>query len=121
MKKVLLSLCVCGLFLLGCTTVLEPLPTYTPAPPQMIIVTPTPVPESEWFCFDGEVKIVNLPPTEFGRIEIGIVGEQIICARDWHVSETKGPVGYYELNGDKPLTFEELQSRNGKEKGNDND
>ena len=87
---------------------LEPLPTYTPAPPQLVVVTPTPIPESEWFCLTGQAQIISaIGP--YGETKISIIGDQILCGRDWKISNVKGPVGYNEMHGDEPLTFSDLQ------------
>ena len=40
---------------------------------------------------------------------ISIIGEQVICAKEWKISNLFGPVGSLESNPDRPLTFNDLQ------------
>ena len=105
---VIFSAAVLG-FLLGCyNPVLEPLPTYTPHPSpeaQVIVVTPTPVPEEGWSCFTGAIRIVD---GSRNGVEISVIGEQVICAKEWKISNLFGPVGTLESNPDKPLIFKDL-------------
>ena len=68
---------------------------------------PTPIPESEYHCFPGKVEMVS-PDIANGGFMISIVGEQVICARDWKLSGIYGPVGALEANPDKPITFSDL-------------
>ena len=99
-------------FYLGCyNPVLEPLPTYTPyAKPEarVVVVTPTPVPDEGWTCFTGKVEVVRGTAWEPG-VNISIVGEQVICAKEWKISNLYGPVGTLESNPNRPLTFKDLQ------------
>ena len=99
-------------FLLGCINpVLEPLPTYTPHPSpeaQVIVVTPTPVPDEGWMCFTGKVEVVERVDWEPG-VTIAVIGEQVLCAKEWKISNLYGPVGSLESSPDKPLTFNDLQ------------
>ena len=98
-------------FLTGCyNPVLEPLPTYTPYPSpeaRVIVVTPTPVPDEGWTCFTGKIEIVDGTPWE-DNINIAIIGEQCVCAKEWKISNLYGPVGHLESNPDSPLRFREL-------------
>ena len=106
---VIFSAAVLG-FLLGCyNPVLEPLPTYTPHPSpeaQVIVVTPTPVPEEGWMCFTGAIQIID---GSSNGVEISVIGEQVICAKEWKISNLYGPVGTLENNPDKPLRFRDLK------------
>ena len=108
---VIFSAIVLG-FLLGCyNPVLEPLPTYTPYPSpeaRVVIVTPTPVPDEGWTCFTGKIEVVDGTAWE-DNISIAIIGEQVICAKEWKISNLYGPVGSLESSPDKPLTFRDLQ------------
>ena len=88
---------------------MEPLPTYTPAPIQQVVVTPTPIPESEWFCLKGKVEVIN-STGPYGETTLALVGEQLICGRDWKISGLYGPVGHLDSNPEKILTFKDLQS-----------
>jgi len=107
---VIFSAIVLG-FLLGCyNPVLEPLPTYTPYPSpeaRVVIVTPTPVPDEGWTCFTGKIEVVDGTAWE-DNISIAIIGEQVICAKEWKISNLYGPVGSLESDPDKPLTFRDL-------------
>ena len=107
---VIFSALVLG-FLLGCyNPVLEPLPTYTPYPspePNVIVVTPTPVPDEGWTCFTGKIEIVDGTPWE-ENINIAVIGEQVVCAKEWKISNLYGPVGSLESEPDRPLTFRDL-------------
>lgn len=98
-------------FLLGCINpVLEPLPTYTPHPSpeaQIIVVTPTPVPDEGWACFTGKIEIIE--GTEWdNQVHVSVIGEQVICAKEWKISNLYGPVGTLESDPDKPLRFKDL-------------
>ena len=108
---VIFSAIVLG-FLLGCyNPVLEPLPTYTPYPSpeaRVVVVTPTPVPDEGWTCFTGKIEVVDGTAWE-DNISIAIIGEQVICAKEWKISNLYGPVGSLESDPDKPLTFRDLQ------------
>jgi len=108
---VIFSAMVLG-FLLGCyNPVLEPLPTYTPYPSpeaRVVVVTPTPVPDEGWTCFTGKIEVVDGTAWE-DNISIAIIGEQVICAKEWKISNLYGPVGSLESDPDKPLTFRDLQ------------
>ena len=107
---VIFSAIVLG-FLLGCyNPVLEPLPTYTPYPTpeaRVVVVTPTPVPDEGWTCFTGKIEVVDGTAWE-DNISIAIIGEQVICAKEWKISNLYGPVGSLESDPDKPLTFRDL-------------
>ena len=107
---VIFSAIVLG-FLLGCyNPVLEPLPTYTPYPSpeaRVVVVTPTPVPDEGWTCFTGKIEVVDGTAWE-DNISIAIIGEQVICAKEWNISNPYGPVGSLESDPDKPLTFRDL-------------
>ena len=107
---VIFSAIVLG-FLLGCyNPVLEPLPTYTPYPSpeaRVVVVTPTPVPDEGWTCFTGKIEVVDGTAWE-DNISIAIIGEQVICAKEWKISNLYGPVGSLESDPDKPLTFRDL-------------
>ena len=96
-------------FLLGCINpVLEPLPTYTPYPSpdaRVVLVTPTPVPDEGWSCFTGAIRIVD---GSRNGVEISVVGEQVICAKEWKISNLYGPVGSLESNPGRPLKFKDL-------------
>ena len=106
---VIFSAVVLG-FLLGCSNPeLDPLPTYTPYPSpeaQIIVVTPTPVPDEGWMCFTGAIQIID--GSSNGK-EISVIGEQVICAKEWKISNLYGPVGTLENNPDKPLRFRDLK------------
>ena len=72
------------------------------------MVTPTPVPDEGWTCFTGKVEVVRGTAWEPG-VNISIVGEQVICAKEWKISNLYGPVGTLESNPNRPLTFKDLQ------------
>ena len=74
---------------------------------KIVVMEPTPIPESEFHCFPGKVEMVS-PDIANGGFMISIVGEQVICARDWKLSGIYGPVGALEANPDKPITFSDL-------------
>ena len=82
---------------------------------KVIIMEPTPIPESEFHCFTGKVEMVA-PTVENGGFMISIVGEQLLCARDWKMSNVYGPVGSLEANPDRPLTWNDLQAMVEREK-----
>ena len=113
MKKITLVMVAALMgFLMGCyNPVLEPLPTYTPYPSpeaRVIVVTPTPVPEEGWACFTGKIQIIEGTGIS-NSVGISIIGEQVICAKEWKISNLFGPVGSLESNPDRPLTFNDLQ------------
>ena len=107
---VIFSALVLG-FLLGCyNPVLEPLPTYTPYPSpeaRVVVVTPTPVPDEGWTCFTGKIEVVDGTLWE-DNISIALIGEQVVCAKEWKISNLYGPVGHLESNPDSPLRFRDL-------------
>jgi len=111
LKMWLVSIAVVAGFLMGCyNPVLEPLPTYTPYPSpeaRVVVVTPTPVPDEGWTCFTGKIQVVDGTAWE-DNITIAIIGEQVICAKEWKISNLYGPVGSLESDPDKPLTFRDL-------------
>ena len=111
LKIWLVSIAVVAGFLMGCyNPVLEPLPTYTPYPTpeaRVVVVTPTPVPDEGWTCFTGKIEVVDGTAWE-DNISIAIIGEQVICAKEWKISNLYGPVGSLESDPDKPLTFRDL-------------
>jgi hypothetical protein len=111
-KATLVGAAVLAGFIMGCyNPVLEPLPTYTPYPSpeaRIVIVTPTPVPDEEWTCFTGKIEVVDGTAWE-DNISIAIIGEQVICAKEWKISNLYGPVGSLESSPEKPLTFRDLQ------------
>jgi len=111
MKLVLVTVAIVAGFLMGCyNPVLEPLPTYTPYPSpaaRLIVVTPTPVPDEGWTCFTGKIEVVDGTAWE-DNISIAIIGEQVVCAKEWKISNLYGPVGSLESDPDKPLTFRDL-------------
>ena len=74
---------------------------------KIVVMEPTPIPESEFHCFPGKVEMVS-PDIANGGFMISIVGEQVICARDWKLSGIYGPVGALEANPHKPMTFSDL-------------
>ena len=82
---------------------------------KIIVMEPTPIPESEFHCFTGKVEMVA-PSQANGGFMISIVGEQLLCARDWKMSNIYGPVGSLEANPDRPLTFNDLQKMVEKQK-----
>ena len=112
LKMWLVSIAVVAGFLMGCyNPVLEPLPTYTPYPSpeaRVVVVTPTPVPDEGLTCFTGKIEVVDVTAWE-DNITIAIIGEQVICAKEWKISNLYGPVGSLESDPDKPLTFRDLQ------------
>ena len=75
---------------------------------KVVVMEPTPIPESEFYCFTGKVEMVA-PSQDNGGFMISIIGEQLLCARDWKMSNVYGPVGSLEANPDKPLTFNDIQ------------
>ena len=75
---------------------------------KVVVMEPTPIPESEYHCFPGKVEMVS-PDIANGGFMISIVGEQVICARDWKLSGIYGPVGALEANPNRPLTFSDLE------------
>jgi len=85
----------------------KPLPTYTPAPIQQIVVTPTPIPESEWICLKGKVEI-NAYVGPYGENSSSIIGDQILCGRDWKISGVFGPAGYLDSHPEQVITFGDL-------------
>ena len=111
LKVWLVSIAVVAGFLMGCyNPVLEPLPTYTPYPTpeaRVVVVTPTPVPDEGWTCFTGKIEVVDGTLWE-DNISIAIIGEQVVCAKEWKISNLYGPVGSLESDPDKPLTFRDL-------------
>ena len=111
-KITLVAVAVVAGFLMGCyNPVLEPLPTYTPYPSpeaRVVVVTPTPVPEEGWTCFTGEIKIIEGTGLS-SSVGISIIGEQVVCAKEWKISNLYGPVGTLEKNPDKPLRFRDLK------------
>ena len=111
LKMWLVSIAVVAGFLMGCyNPVLEPLPTYTPYPTpeaRVVVATPTPVPDEGWTCFTGKIEVVDGTAWE-DNISIAIIGEQVICAKEWKISNLYGPVGSLESDPDKPLTFRDL-------------
>ena len=111
LKMWLVSIAVVAGFLMGCyNPVLEPLPTYTPYPSpeaRVVVVTPTPVPDEGWTCFTGKIQVVDGTAWE-DNISIAIIGEQVVCAKEWKISNLYGPVGSLESDPDKPLTFRDL-------------
>jgi len=82
---------------------------------KIVVMEPTPIPESEFHCFPGKVEMVS-PDVANGGFMISIVGEQVLCARDWKMSNLYGPVGSLEANPDRPLTFHDLQEMVEKER-----
>ena len=82
---------------------------------KIVVMEPTPIPESEFHCFTGKVEMVA-PSQSNGGFMISIVGEQLLCARDWRMSNLYGPVGSLEANPDRPLTFHDLQEMVEKQK-----
>ena len=122
MRKVILVLSIfISTSMLGCLfPVMEQLPTHTPAPIQQIVVTPTPNPESEWFCLKGKVEIMSMEGS-YGETSVTIIGEQLICGRDWKVSGIFGPVGILEDNPEKVITFGDLQTLRENMSGNKKD
>ena len=106
---VIFSAVVLG-FLLGCLNPeLDPLPTYTPYPSpeaRVVVVTPTPVSDEGWMCFTGAIQIID---GSSNGVEISVIGEQVICAKEWKISNLYGPVGTLENNPDKPLRFRDLK------------
>jgi len=114
MSKVLvIAIATIAGFIMGCyNPVLEPLPTYTPYPSpeaRVVIVTPTPVPDEGWTCFTGKIQVVDGTAWE-DNINIAIIGEQVVCAKEWKISNLYGPVGSLESSPEKPLTFSDLQN-----------
>ena len=111
-KITLVLVAVVAGVIMGCyNPVLEPLPTYTPYPSpeaRVVVVTPTPVPDEGWTCFTGKIEVVDGTAWE-DNISIAIIGEQVICAKEWKISNLYGPVGSLESDPDKPLTFRDLQ------------
>jgi len=110
-KFVVVAVAIMMGFLLGCyNPVLEPLPTYTPYPTseaRVVVVTPTPVPDEGWTCFTGKIQVVN--GTEWDEtINIAIIGEQVVCAKEWKISNLYGPVGSLESDPNNPLVFRDL-------------
>ena len=110
-KPILVGVAVLAGFLMGCyNPVLEPLPTYTPYPTpeaRVVVITPTPVPEEGWTCFTCKIQIMEgtgLP----GSAGISIIGEQIVCAKEWKFSNLYGPVGSLESDPENPLRFKDL-------------
>lgn len=95
-KKILLIV-VAG-FLMGC---------YNPNPIPEVAIAPTPVPDEGWTCFTGKIEMVNGTAWE-PRVSMTIIGEQIICAKEWRISNLYGPVGTLESSPDNPLTFGDL-------------
>ena len=96
--------------------VIKEIETIREVPVEKVIVRdPTPIPESEFHCFTGKVEMVA-PTVENGGFMISIVGEQLLCARDWKMSNVYGPVGSLEANPDRPLTWNDLQAMVEREK-----
>ena len=85
-KKILL-IAVAG-FLMGCYNP-EPIPEAA----AVVVVTPTTVPNEGWTCFTGKIEMVNGTEWE-PRVSMTIIGEQIICAKEWKISN---------LFSDKPV------------------
>ena len=101
--------------LMGCVSPkmepVEPLPTYTPYPTpeaRVVVVTPTPSPADDYMCFTGKIEVVQ--GTDWDKnIQIAVIGEQVICAKEWHISNLYGPVGSLESDPDNPLRFRDLK------------
>ena len=74
---------------------------------RIVVMEPTPIPESECHCFPGKVEMVS-PDMANGGFMLSVVGEQVLCARDWKLSGIYGPVGALEANPDRPITFSDL-------------
>ena len=113
-KKLLVAVAIISGFLMGCLfprmEPLDPLPTYTPYPTpeaRVVIVTPTPVPDEGWTCFTGKIEVVDGTAWD-ENLSIAIIGEQVICAKEWKISNLYGPVGTLESSPDKPLVFRDL-------------
>ena len=108
---ILLVAAVLG-FCLGCyNPVIEPLPTYTPYPTpeaRVVVATPTPSPAEDWMCFTGKIQVVQGTKWD-STLQIGIIGEQVVCAKDWRISNLYGPVGSLESDPEKPLKFKDLR------------
>ena len=110
-KIILVVVAVVAGVLMGCyNPVLEPLPTYTPYPSpeaRVVVVTPTPVPDEGWTCFTGEIKIIEGTGLS-SSVGISIIGEQVVCAKEWKISNLYGPVGSLESDPENPLRFKDL-------------
>lgn len=110
-KITLVAVAALAGFLMGCyNPVLEPLPTYTPYPTpeaRVVVVTPTPAPEPEWSCFTGAIHVIEGTDWD-NNVSVSIIGEQVICAQEWKISNLYGPVGALERDPDKPLRFKDL-------------
>jgi len=79
-----------------------PYPTYTPYP--TFTPVPTPQPTTPWLCMDGAVRVITM--NQVGELQMNIVGEQVICAREWKWSNIYGPsLGAFE----GPIQFKDLR------------
>ena len=77
---------------------------------QYLVNPPTSIPESEWYCLKGKVETFSRE-NSYGTTSMSIIGDQLICARDWKISNLHGPTGFLDANPDTSLTFEDLQNR----------
>jgi len=77
---------------------------------QQIVSTSTPIPESEWYCLKGKVETFRIDGP-YGNSTISIIGDQLICARDWKLSGIFGPTGYLDNHPETVITFGDLQKR----------
>jgi len=76
---------------------------------QQLVNTSTPIPESEWYCLRGKVEALRIDGP-YGDSTISIIGDQLICARDWKISGVFGPTGYLDDHPETVITFRDLQN-----------
>ena len=70
----------------------------------------TPIPESEWYCLKGKVEVIRIDGP-YGDSTVSIIGDQLICARDWKLSGVFGPTGYLDDHPETVITFGDLKKR----------
>ena len=74
---------------------------------RIVVMEPTPIPEAEFHCCPGKVEMVS-PDMANGGFMLSVVGEKVLCDRDWKLSGIYGPVGALEANPDRTITFSDL-------------
>ena len=76
---------------------------------QYLVNPPTSIPESEWYCLKGKVETFSRE-NSYGTTSMSIIGDQLICARDWKVSSMFGPIGFLDDHPEQIITFGDLQN-----------
>jgi len=76
---------------------------------QQIVNTSTFTPESEWYCLKGKVETFRTTGP-YGTSSVVIIGDQLICGRDWKISGIFGPTGFLDDHPEEVITFGDLQN-----------